>query len=62
MFVTTFSRSIPGGYQRLVAGGRVPGDTKSSTGGRSGVTSWFEGAKLLDKEMAAVLGLPEVLD
>lgn len=67
MFVTTFMRSFPEGaaggrgYQRLVAGGKVPGDTKNYAVTRAEVTSWREGVKVLDSGMATVLQVSEVI-
>lgn len=68
MFGTTFLRSMPHGvaarkgYEHLVAGGRVPGDTKgvavSQFSGR--VKNWREAAQALDSGIAAVLKVPEV--
>ena len=68
MFGTTFLRSMPHGvaarkgYEHLVAGGRVPGDTKGVAVSQvcSRVKNWREAAQALDSGIAAVLKVPEV--
>lgn len=44
-----------------MAGGKVPGDMKSYSLNREGVTNWREGAKVLDSGMATVLQVSEVV-